>query len=170
MLNPDWVVLIYKIPSEPTKYRAAVWREIKRLGGVYLQNGVCIFPDVDDVSLNVSALADQIRNMDGSEFVFFTKSPTQAQAAEILDRFQTARDNEYQALFDPLRQLEAKTSSFNDTANANWLIDELKRVHRQYGVIKGRDYFDAPMGSQVGQLIQQLQTRIRQMMRGENQT
>lgn len=56
-----WVVLIYKVPTEPTKYRASVWREIKRLGGVYLQGGVVVFPDIDDVLLNVTSLGDMIR-------------------------------------------------------------------------------------------------------------
>jgi len=40
----EWFSLIYKIPSEPTRYRASVWRKVKASGAVYLQNSVCVLP------------------------------------------------------------------------------------------------------------------------------
>lgn len=39
-----WLVLVYKIPAEPTRLRAGVWRKIKNLGAVYLQNAVAALP------------------------------------------------------------------------------------------------------------------------------
>jgi hypothetical protein len=33
-----WLVLIYRVPSEPTRLRSTVWRRIKSLGAIYLQN------------------------------------------------------------------------------------------------------------------------------------
>jgi hypothetical protein len=33
-----WLLLIYRVPSEPSRLRAAVWRRIKSLGAIYLQN------------------------------------------------------------------------------------------------------------------------------------
>jgi len=32
-----WLLLVYRVPSEPTRLRAAVWRRLKSLGAVYLQ-------------------------------------------------------------------------------------------------------------------------------------
>ena len=32
-----WLVLIYTLPAEPTRKRAFVWRELKKLGAVYLR-------------------------------------------------------------------------------------------------------------------------------------
>jgi hypothetical protein len=46
-----WIVFIYKVPSKSTKYRAYLWREIKKLSALYLQDGVCIVPDTDDLHL-----------------------------------------------------------------------------------------------------------------------
>jgi hypothetical protein len=34
-----WFVLVYKLPPEPTRLRASVWRKLKAAGAVYLQNG-----------------------------------------------------------------------------------------------------------------------------------
>ncbi|CAN5802663.1 hypothetical protein BH20ACT11_BH20ACT11_01270 [soil metagenome] len=36
--------MVYKLPSEPTRYRASVWRKLKGAGAVYLQNGVAALP------------------------------------------------------------------------------------------------------------------------------
>jgi hypothetical protein len=33
-----WLVLIYRVPPEPTRLRSTVWRRIKSLGAIYLQN------------------------------------------------------------------------------------------------------------------------------------
>jgi hypothetical protein len=38
----SWLVLVYRVPSEPTRLRAAVWRRLKALGAVYLANSVAI--------------------------------------------------------------------------------------------------------------------------------
>jgi DNA-binding transcriptional regulator PaaX len=40
-----WFVLVYKLPSEPSRYRASVWRKLKAAGAVYLQNGVAALPN-----------------------------------------------------------------------------------------------------------------------------
>src|SRR5215203_6083390 len=40
-----WFVLVYKLPAEPTRLRASVWRKLKAAGAVYLQNGVAALPE-----------------------------------------------------------------------------------------------------------------------------
>ena len=33
-----WLLLVYRVPPEPSRLRAAVWRRLKSLGAIYLQN------------------------------------------------------------------------------------------------------------------------------------
>ncbi|WP_279580643.1 hypothetical protein [Fodinicola feengrottensis] len=33
-----WLLLVYKVPSEPTRLRATVWRRLKGMGAIYLQS------------------------------------------------------------------------------------------------------------------------------------
>ena len=33
----QWLVLVYRIPSEPASKRVAIWRDLKRTGALYLQ-------------------------------------------------------------------------------------------------------------------------------------
>jgi hypothetical protein len=40
-----WFVLVYKLPVEPTRLRASVWRKLKASGALYLHNGVVALPE-----------------------------------------------------------------------------------------------------------------------------
>src|ERR1700739_3604227 len=42
--GPGWLLLIYRVPPEPTRLRSTVWRRIKSLGAIYLQNSVSALP------------------------------------------------------------------------------------------------------------------------------
>ena len=39
-----WLTLVYRVPSEPTRHRAAVWRRLRTMGAVYVQNSVAVLP------------------------------------------------------------------------------------------------------------------------------
>ncbi|MDQ3892948.1 MAG: hypothetical protein M3274_08645, partial [Actinomycetota bacterium] len=40
-----WLILIYHLPREPSRHRVAVWRKLKTLGAIYLQDGVAVLPE-----------------------------------------------------------------------------------------------------------------------------
>jgi hypothetical protein len=42
--DEQWLLLVYRIPAEPTRLRAMVWRRLKALGAVYLQNSAAALP------------------------------------------------------------------------------------------------------------------------------
>ena len=42
MVSISWLLFTYKVPPEPASKRIALWRRLKGLGAVYLQNGVCL--------------------------------------------------------------------------------------------------------------------------------
>jgi len=44
-----FLVLVYRMPAKPTAGRVAVWRLLKKAGAVYLQDSVCVFPDLPRV-------------------------------------------------------------------------------------------------------------------------
>jgi hypothetical protein len=41
----QWLILIYRLPREPSRPRVAAWRKLKALGALYLQDGVVALPD-----------------------------------------------------------------------------------------------------------------------------
>jgi len=94
----EWLVLVYKVPSEPTRLRAAVWRRLKGLGAIYLQNSVATLPAVAAAERSLRKLRHDILEMNGSAVLF--RSPMMAGGADVAAAFQTARDDEYDEIVD----------------------------------------------------------------------
>ena len=40
----SWQIITYRLPKEPSRHRVAVWRELRRLGAVSLQQGTWALP------------------------------------------------------------------------------------------------------------------------------
>ena len=67
--DPDpvgWLLLVYRIPSDPSRLRAAVWRRLKSLGAVYLQNSAAALPATDGAERALRKLRREILEMNGS--------------------------------------------------------------------------------------------------------
>jgi hypothetical protein len=41
-----WLVLVVRLPAEPSRHRVAVWRELRRVGALQIGQGVWVVPDV----------------------------------------------------------------------------------------------------------------------------
>src|SRR5438105_15233665 len=64
----SWRGLIYRVPNEPASKRVAVWRDLKRLGALYLQQCACIFPDITGVTDEVNQVAANLPALGGETF------------------------------------------------------------------------------------------------------
>lgn len=69
VLNKEhsWIVLSYKVPSEPSTIRVRVWRTLKALGVVYIQQSVCVAPDTAEVQKKIQSLKKLIESNKGEE-------------------------------------------------------------------------------------------------------
>lgn len=69
MISINWLLLAYKVPPEPTKRRVALWRKLKGIGAVYLQNGVCLLPKTDDHTRRLKIIENEINDMAGESIL-----------------------------------------------------------------------------------------------------
>ncbi len=99
--QPDpsrWLVLSYRIPSEPTRLRAGVWRKLKGLGSIYLQNGSAALPASPQAERALRSVRAEIDEMGGVGFLFDAK--LLAGQTQLLADFNAARDAEYEEIVD----------------------------------------------------------------------
>ena len=89
-----WLLLVYRIPSEPTRLRAAVWRRLKALGAVYLQSSAATLPYSAVSERALRKLQREILQMDGTAVLL--ESRVLAGEQSILNVFQAARTDEYE--------------------------------------------------------------------------
>jgi hypothetical protein len=95
---PRWLVLVYRIPSEPTRLRAGVWRRLKGLGSIYIQNSVAVLPASKGAERALRALRADIVEMGGSAVLLDAQSL--AGENQLLDQYNAARDDEYEEIID----------------------------------------------------------------------
>ncbi len=106
--GPGWLLLIYRVPPEPTRLRSTVWRRIKSLGAIYLQNSVAALPASPAAERSLRKLRREILDMSGTAMLL--SCDVLAGEAEVRGAFQAARNDEYEEIVDKcedfLRQVQ----------------------------------------------------------------
>ena len=95
-----WLVLIYRLPAQPSSARTAVWREIKRLGALSLQHAVCLLPLAPTSGEAYARLARKIEEDGGEATVLETAAPDAAWHDRTVGHFNAARDEVYAEVVD----------------------------------------------------------------------
>jgi hypothetical protein len=93
-----WLLLVYRVPSEPSRLRATVWRRIKSLGAVYLQSSAAALPASTAAERALRKLRSEILDMAGSAVLL--SCDVLAGEADVRAQFQDARDDEYEEIVD----------------------------------------------------------------------
>jgi hypothetical protein len=101
-----WLLLVYRVPSEPTRLRAAVWRRLKSLGAIYLQNSAAALPASPASERALRKLRSEILDMSGHATLL--SCAVLAGEKEIRAAFQAARDDEYSEIVDKCDDFQAQ--------------------------------------------------------------
>jgi hypothetical protein len=96
--GPGWLLLIYRVPPEPTRLRSTVWRRIKSLGAIYLQNSVAALPASAANERSLRKLRREIVDMSGTALLI--SATVLAGEADARATFQAARNDEYEEIID----------------------------------------------------------------------
>ncbi|MFG1811637.1 Chromate resistance protein ChrB [Streptomyces sp. NPDC049040] len=142
----QWLVLVYKIPAEPTRLRAGVWRKIKNLGAVYLQNAVAALPYSPASERALRLLRNEITEMGGTAFLM--RSDVLSGHAEAVDAFNAARDAEYEEIVDKcqdfLKEIEKEEHAEHFTfAELEENDEDLTKLRTWLGKVEARDVLGA---------------------------
>ncbi|MFN7149295.1 MAG: Chromate resistance protein ChrB [Microthrixaceae bacterium] len=141
-----WLVLVYKVPSEPTRLRATVWRRLKALGAVYLQNSVASLPHSSDAERALRSLRNEIIEMGGTAQLL--RSETLAGETDIVELFNSARDEEYTEIVDRcgdfLAEVDRETKAEKFTyAELEEIDEDLIKLKGWLTKVRARDTLDA---------------------------
>src|SRR5687767_597956 len=90
-----WLLLVYKVPTEPSRARVAVWREVKRLGGLYLQQAVCLLPAQPEAVEALAAVRQRIEALGGKSYYFEVGPLDKEQEADLIAGFRDQTAKEY---------------------------------------------------------------------------
>jgi hypothetical protein len=143
-----WLLLIYRIKAESSGRRTYVWRQLRQLGAVYLQQAVAVLPDQPDLQDALDRLGQRIRTGGGEASLLETVSPTPTWEAELVGRFNAARDAEYDEILDSVESFEDEIR--RETRKRRFRFAELEegeadweKLQRWFARLTERDFFRA---------------------------
>jgi hypothetical protein len=144
--GPGWLLLIYRVPPEPTRLRSTVWRRIKSLGAIYLQNSVAALPASPANERSLRKLRREILDMSGTAILL--AAGALAGEAEVRGAFVTARNEEYAEIIDKcedfLRQVQKEYDENHFTyAELEENEEDLVKLKNWFAKIVDRDAFRA---------------------------
>jgi len=129
----SWVLLVYRVPREPTSSRATVWRKLKRLGALLLHDAVWVLPATPWTREQFQWLAVEIGELEGEAYLWESRLLLNGQEDALVRQFQARVDAAYQEILDGLEQDDA----------------DLVALSRKYQQVRAQDYFHSEVGLQV---------------------
>jgi hypothetical protein len=144
-----WLLLVYKVPSEPSRVRVSVWRELKRLGGVYLQQAACIFPALPDNAKALQAVRQRITTLGGTSWYFEVPPLPDDEHQQLIASFQQAAAKEYAEIVEEcetkfVKEIEFERFRSNYTfEEAEEIRQDLEKIRRWFDKVMARDWFGA---------------------------
>jgi hypothetical protein len=153
----NWFVLIYKLPPEPTRYRASVWRKLRAAGAIYLQNGVAVLPADSGSERVMRGVSQEIRDSEG--VAHLVRGPMVGDDATLLEAFNAARDDEYREVLEGCRDFHAELQKERDAGKLTFAEleeneEDLAKLEAWMGKVHARDRFGAPLAQEAKRALE----------------
>lgn len=139
-----WLVFIYKVPNEPSARRVYVWRKLKALGAILLQDSAWVLPANPRTREKMQWLAAEIKDVEGGEATLW-------EARQIFTGMDLDLERQFtrqvETLFkDIMKQLQRKNP-------------DLAVLSRQYQLASSQDYFQSELGKEVYEALLELRRK-----------
>jgi uncharacterized protein YdbL (DUF1318 family) len=146
-----WLVVSVSTAGAAASLRVQVWRKLRSLGALYLQQSVCLLPATADVTRDVRRLAGRVRQGGGTARVLPMAFTDPAEEQAVITELNAARDAEYAEVLDRLPELHRELAGEQARGRLTYAeVEEseadLHRFQAWLAKIEARDYFGAGGG------------------------
>src|SRR5215218_8084831 len=133
-------MLIYRLPREPSRHRVAVWRKLRDLGALYLQDGVAALPEDAVTREQLEWLQLRVREAGGEATLWEGRPGTVAEEAGLVEDFRHSREEAYKVIIAGAERLRRKAQM-----GGGGLMEQLGKLEREFRAERRRDYFRSPL-------------------------
>lgn len=149
-----WLVLWVRLPSEPSRHRVAVWRELRRTGALPLGQGSWAVPDVAMFADGLDRAVELAERGGGEVVVLSAAGRSDRDDARLAEMFTAERNEEWAefladcAKFDAEIDREIDQGKFT-VAELEEEEQSLERLRRWHRTVKTRDLFGASSAAEA---------------------
>jgi hypothetical protein len=132
-----WLLLHYKLPSEPSARRVYVWRKLKRLGALLWQDAIWTLPLTTRTQEQFQWLTAEIIELGGEAALWQAQSLWPGQEPALVQQFNQQAETLYNVVLAALAQPEPDVAALG----------------RQYQQAQAIDYFHTSLGQHVREML-----------------
>ncbi|MEU8106303.1 Chromate resistance protein ChrB [Nonomuraea muscovyensis] len=159
-----WLVLVIKLPAEPSRHRVAVWRELRKAGAISLGQGIWAVPDVPAFADGVARAVELTDSAGGQAMTLTAAGRATEDAARFQRLFTDARSADWAEFLADCAKFEAEIAK--ETRIAKFTLAELEeeeqsleRLRRRHRDLSARDVFTAPEAAQAAERLKDCERR-----------
>jgi hypothetical protein len=132
-----WLLLLYKVPREPSVGRVSVWRKLKRLGAILLHDAVWALPPSPRTREELRWLAAEIHERGGDAMLWEASLCLDGRDDALIRQFLDQVDAVYAEILADLGHPGA----------------DLVALSKRYQQARLQDYFRSPLGERVREAL-----------------
>lgn len=129
----QWLLLVYRIPREPTASRVYVWRKLKQLGAISVQDAIWVLPATPRTREQLQWLASEIVELQGEVSLFQSEVLFASNDPPLREQFEAPVRAAYQDILTALKRRKP----------------DLAALSKKYQQTKEQDYFHCELEEQV---------------------
>lgn len=152
MIRIKWLIFTYKVPNKPSANRVYVWRKLKKIGALPLQDSIFILPYNFKNLENLQWLSVEIREIDGESFIFESNSIGINKDQDIINKFNECVESLYEEVSNELQLIKENTNDINTI--------KFIKLYKIFQEIRKKDYFDSDKGRQILETFKFIEKRI----------
>lgn len=157
-----WLILVIKLPAEPSRHRVAVWRELRKIGALSLGQGIWAAPDVPVFADGIRRAVELAENSAGQVMTLQAAGRTTEDAARFRELFTAARSADWAEFLADCGKFEAEIAkeiriakfTLAELEEEEQSLERLRRWHRDLGV---RDVFVAQEAAEAAERLKHCQ-------------
>jgi hypothetical protein len=144
-----WHLFIYRLPTNPSRTRVAVWRELRRLGALPLQQSVVVAPEEGGLAAQLDAVEARVLAEGGTVYRYRLTDLSATQHERLVSGWNRVRDHEYSEIVEECetkfrREVEFELFRGNLTGSeAEEIEADLEKIRTWFGRVRARDVFAA---------------------------
>lgn len=161
-----FMLLIYQVPSQPSAARVSIWRELKKIGALYLQQSVCILPATEILVAALQKITERIAELEGTYHLLPLTELPEEEEAKIIDGFIAQSNLQYDEIIENCevnfsKEIEFETFRQNFTyAEAEEIRQELDKIRHWYERVVERDLFGAARRDEAAHSIERCEKQL----------
>lgn len=146
-VTSPWQLLIYRLPAQPSRVRVGVWRELRRLGALPLQQGVVAVPAVERLTARLTEIEHRIETEGGSSYRFALDNLHDTQEGRLRAEWNALREQEYAEIVEECETKFAKEIEFEifrgnlTSGEAEEIEADLEKIRAWFARVGERDLF-----------------------------